>query len=282
MIPVHDDNPTHGRPVVTIGLIIANVIIFLGCALQGQRYQELVWRFGFVPAALTHDVVDVRDAIREMEMDARPQLVRDRRTGRIFAIPQKSMAETATALPAAMKLFTCMFMHGGLMHLLGNMLYLWIFGNNIEDRLGPALFAVFYLATGVIGTLAHTFIDPDGLVPLIGASGAISGVLGAYILLFPRARIMTLVPIGFYLTTIMLPAWIFLGVYAVLQVLNGLPALTRFQQGGVAYWAHIGGFVAGLLLIRFLPQKKHARPIRARPLDAIDHEPDDDFPFLRL
>jgi membrane associated rhomboid family serine protease len=256
MIPLRDINPTHSTPVVTIGLIALNVLIFLGQSMQPDGGRAMIWKFGYLPAGLFSDREDVRAALIKMEAATPPRMVVDQ-YGRVRPVREPLEIEAAVALPAGVKIFTCMFLHAGWMHLLGNMLYLWIFGNNIEDRLGHGVFTFFYLISGLAGSLAHTFVDSDGLIPLVGASGAISGVLGAYILLFPHARVVTLIPIGFYLTTIMVPAWVFLGFYAMLQVLNGLPALTRMPTGGVAYWAHIGGFAVGLALIFILPRRRN-------------------------
>jgi len=267
MFPIRDNNPTYSTPVVTYALIAVNTLVFLFCSMQPDHGEELIWKYGFEPAGLTNDADVVRAEIDKL---ARPRqiLVRDR-FGRLRTMTEepRSYARAATALPAELKIFTCMFMHGGWMHLIGNMLYLYIFGNNIEDRLGHGLFVIFYLVTGVIGTLLHTFIDSAGLVPLVGASGAISGVLGAYILIHPHARIDAVVPIGWYITTVALPAWIFLGIYALMQVLNALPSLSRINVpggAGVAYWAHIGGFAAGLALIKVLPARRTPRRL-ARP-----------------
>ncbi len=272
MIPLRDHNPTHAAPVVTIGLIVANVAVFLLGVVRPDGGERMVWKYGYLPAGLSYDREEIREALVERAERAPPVRAVDR-FGRVRLFrPPPPPVDDAVALPAFVKLLTCMFMHGGLMHLAGNMLYLWIFGNNIEDRLGRGLFIMFYLVTGVFGTIAHTLIDMDGLIPLVGASGAISGVLGAYIILFPRARVEALVPIGWYLTTIQLPAYVFLGFYALLQFLNGVPALWRHSGSGIAYWAHIGGFVAGLALIKLLPQRRLVP--RARPVYTRD-EPDD-------
>ncbi len=271
MIPIADNNPTHGPAYVSYSLIVVNTLVFLFCTMQPDRGEEMIWKYGFEPAGLTNEPEVVRTELDKMAAP-REVLVQDRfgRVRRVLEEP-RSYARAATALPAELKLFTCMFMHGGWMHLIGNMLYLYIFGNNIEDRLGHGLFIIFYLVTGVLGTLAHTFFDANGLTPLVGASGAISGVLGAYILIHPHARIDAIVPIGWYITTIALPAWVFLGIYAIMQVVSAVPAMNRVQGGGVAYFAHIGGFVAGLALIKVLPAKKHARPL-ARPVPVEDDE----------
>jgi membrane associated rhomboid family serine protease len=147
-----------------------------------------------------------------------------------------------------------MFLHGGWMHLIGNMLYLWIFGNNIEDSMGHGRFVLFYLACGAAAALMQAMPNPESTIPMIGASGAISGVLGAYLLLFPRAKILVLVPLGFYITTVRLPAGIVLLFWFVFQIINNL--LASGQQGGVAWGAHIGGFIAGMVLIPLLKHRK--------------------------
>ncbi len=276
MIPIRDHNPTHGTPFVTYALIAANVLIFLYTQMQPDNGEGIVWMYGFVPATLSYEPEQVRDALQRRADMQRPMMVRDR-AGNVRVIVQRSFAREATAVSPSLRLLTCMFLHGGWLHLLGNMLYLWIFGNNIEDRLGHLVFVVFYLVTGVLGTLAHTFLDMQGLVPLVGASGAISGVLGAYIWLYPHTRVEAIVPIGWYITTVDLPAWVFLGIYAILQILNGLPALSSTSTGGVAYWAHIGGFAAGLVLILVLPKREAARPL-ARPA-GVDAD-EDESPFF--
>jgi membrane associated rhomboid family serine protease len=267
MIPIRDDNPTHHAPHFTIGLIVVNVVVFLFQAtMSEQAGGRFVWKYGFIPAKLTHGANEFAEKLPEHA----PVVSGVDRWGRVRSFRQEIPIQAATSTPAWVSMFTCMFLHGGWMHLIGNMLYLWIFGNNIEDKLGPALFGVFYIGTGVIANLAHTFFEMSW-IPLVGASGAISGVMGGYVLLFPRSRILALVPIGYYMTTIKLPAWIFLLVYFVLQ--NLLPA--TFGGGGpVAYWAHIGGFVGGVALIYLFPHRRVPAAARARPID------DDDADFV--
>ncbi|MFO0972433.1 MAG: rhomboid family intramembrane serine protease [Phycisphaerae bacterium] len=276
MIPLRDNNPTATRPVVTIGLIVANAAVFLLAFWQPDHGERAVWTYGFLPATVSYSRDDVREALVK-QAGPGVAMVTDAR-GRVHLVRRPNFAEAATSLPMIAKLFTCMFMHGGWMHLIGNMLYLWIFGNNIEDRLGGPLFLAFYLGTGIVGTLAHAFIDSANLTPMVGASGAISGVLGAYILLFPHAKVEALVPLGWYMTTVMLPAWVFLGIYAAMQLLYGLPQLSHTGGGGTAYWAHLGGFASGMLLIKLLPQQRRTRPI---PIPAFDDAEDDDA-FIRF
>ena len=276
MLPIRDDNPTSSIPYVTIGLIVLNLLIFVAEIAQPGRdgMERFIWKYGYVPAELAHGQDAMRREMVENApfapvLDSRGRPITDvlgRRLGQRVALP----VEDAAAVPAWINIFTCMYLHGGWAHLLGNMLYLWIFGNNIEDRLGPFLYFVFYTATGLLGNLLHTFFDAAA-VPLVGASGAISGVMGAYILLYPHARLTAIIPIGWYPATANLPAWIFLGVYIVVQ--NLFPAtFSSGGQGGVAYWAHIGGFVGGFALIKLFPLK----PQLYRP----PPPPDDDADFV--
>jgi membrane associated rhomboid family serine protease len=274
MIPIRDSVPTSSRPYATIVLILLNVAIFL--VERTGNMQQMVWKYGYVPAELASSRDEFAEKL-QAHPPMRPVVDRFGRPvadffGRVLAQEDTDAIEAAAALPAWLNIFTCMFLHGGWMHLIGNMLYLWIFGNNIEDRLGSALYPVFYLGTGLVGNLAHTIFDAS-LVPLVGASGAISGLMGAYILLFPRARITAIVPIGWYPLTVNLPAWIFLGIYFVIQ--NLYPAYFTAahlsgQQSSVAYLAHIGGFVSGMALIFIFPHRR--RPPAAVPVFDPDKE----------
>jgi membrane associated rhomboid family serine protease len=215
MIPLHDDNPTTITPAVTVGLIAACALVFLWqVSLPPGAAERAVYAYGLVPAVL---------------------------------FGERELAPEIAAIPAELSILTSMFLHGGWMHLIGNMLYLWIFGNNIEDAMGHVRFVVFYLLCGLAAALAQAVQDPASTVPMIGASGAIGGVLGGYLMLFPRAHVLVLIPLGFFLTTVRVPALVVLGLWFVLQFVQS--ALSAGQPGGVAYWAHIGGFVAGVVLI---------------------------------
>ncbi len=215
MIPLHDDNPTRLLPLITVAVIVACVSAFVWQLLQPLRIQELlVMSLGVTPAALLGDY---------------------RPSPALYSLPPWST------------LITSMFLHGGWMHLIGNMLYLWIFGNNVEDAMGHARFVVFYLVCGIAAALAQSFTAPTSTIPMIGASGAISGILGGYLLLYPRARVLVLLPLGVYTRLLRLPAVVVLGFWFVLQVVNTL--LSNNAGGGVAWGAHIGGFVTGLVLI---------------------------------
>jgi len=226
MIPLHDDNPTTIRPLVTITIIVLCVLVFLWeLSLGPEGLQRAVYAFGAIPAVL-FDRVELNPAL--------------------------------AVIPAELTLVTSMFMHGGWMHLISNMLYLWIFGNNIEDAMGHGRFILFYLLCGLAAALAHAALDPGSRVPMIGASGAISGVLGAYLLLYPHARVLVGVPLGFFIYTIYLPAMLVLGFWFFLQVINSTAAAAGQQEGGVAWFAHIGGFLAGMVLIPFF-KHRHVR-----------------------
>ena len=214
MFPIHDDNPTHRTPIVTVALIVSCIAIFFWqVSLGPQAGAAAVYSFGFIPALLFTDA---------------------------------SLPSDLAVIPPSATLFTSMFLHGGFMHLAGNMLYLWVFGNNIEDVCGHGRFLAFYLGCGVGAAFAQALPDPGSQVPMIGASGAISGVLGAYLLLFPHARLHVLIPFGF-LWVHTLPAGWLLAFWFVFQLLSGL--WSDPGQAGVAFWAHIGGFVAGMALI---------------------------------
>ena len=221
MIPLRDDNPTTIVPVMTVGLIVLNILVFLYQISLGPRGGELfVYQFGAIPSV-------------------------------IFG--SQTLPSELVAIPASFSIFTSMFLHGGFMHLIGNMLYLWIFGNNIEDAMSHGRFVVFYLLTGVVASMSHFLTDVSSEIPTIGASGAISGVLGAYILLYPRARVLVLIPLGFFMRVMYIPAGFVLGFYFVIQLFQGTFSLGE-GGGGVAWFAHIGGFIAGLLLVGLFKQ----------------------------
>lgn len=221
MIPLHDDNPADITPYVTFAVIGLCVVVFLWQQSLGEYGERAIYSLGMIPATMFGD---------------------------------KSLPPELVVVPAWMTLFTSMFMHGGWMHLIGNMLYLWIFGNNVEDSMGHGRFAVFYLLCGSAAALAQALPNPDSVIPMVGASGAISGVLGAYLLLYPHARVLVVIPLGFLLYAPRVPAGFVLGFWFLLQLVSSLSASP--DQGGVAFGAHAGGFVAGMALIPFF---KHAR-----------------------
>lgn len=234
MIPLRDDTPRYSTPYVNNFIIALNTVVFLLMWLGFPApAQQVVNVFGFEPvrvAALLHgaDAVQVQGAV----------------------IP-------VNATTAIVPVFTSMFMHGGWLHLIFNMWALWIFGDNIEDYLGHFRYLVFYLIAGCAGTALHTLMNLNSAIPSVGASGAIAGVMGAYMVLYPNARVLTLVPFLF-IFFIRLPAWLVLGYWFVVQFLSGAAmsiAYTRQTSGGVAVWAHVGGFVAGIVLIKAFPAR---------------------------
>jgi membrane associated rhomboid family serine protease len=242
VFPLRDNIPTDRFPVVTVALIVANVLVYFfwqkgGISLGSPSSTEYLcnlYEWGVIPHEITNPDVDLQ-AQGCPRFEASPWLT----------------------------LFTSMFMHGGLLHLGGNMLFLWIFGNNVEDSMGPLKFILFYVLGGLAADAAQILVDTSSEVPTIGASGAVAGVLGGYLLLFPRARVVTLVFIVFFVTIIELPALLFLVIWIGQQFLFGYFDLVGPQEGGgVAYFAHIGGFVFGLLLIRaFASEKRRRRQI---------------------
>jgi membrane associated rhomboid family serine protease len=237
MFPYRDDNPTVLTPLVTVGIIALNVAAWV--FIQGAGFNE---------AALARSVCNLGLVPGELLGGAAPGT----------SVPlTREWACVVDPEPSYLTVLTSMFMHGGWFHLIGNMVFLWVFGNNIEDAMGHGRFIAFYLLCGVAAAAVQTALQPTSAVPMVGASGAISGVLGAYLLLYPRVRVHTLVFLGFYVTTIALPAYVMLGYWMLLQVLGGLPALAGTQEGGVAFWAHIGGFVAGLVLIKLFAKAEN-------------------------
>lgn len=219
MIPLRDDNPSSSTPVVTVLLILACLGIFLyvfyGLGSEAAT-NRVLQTYGFIPAELT--------------------------------APGGLAVEAPT-------LMTSMFLHGGWLHVIGNMWFLRIFGDNVEDRMGHAGFLAFYLLTGVVAALTHAWFNPASTNPLIGASGAIAGVLGAYTVLFPRARIRTLAVLGFFITTMRIPAFVFLPLWFLFQFVSGLRALGG-AGGGVAWWAHVGGFIADIALVPVFARRR--------------------------
>lgn len=217
MIPIKDDIPSYRRPVITTGLIIINILVYIYQLIQGSYFEPFIVKYGAIPYEIMHG------------QELTPQL----------------------AFPVPLTLITSMFLHGGLLHLGGNMLYLWIFGDNVEDKLGHLRFLIFYILSGLAGSMAHVLTSSGSQVPMVGASGAIAGVLGAYMIRFPQSRIWTLIFFGFFIRAVRIPAIFVLGFWFILQLLYGLPTIGA-QGGGVAWFAHIGGFVVGILLFRIM------------------------------
>jgi membrane associated rhomboid family serine protease len=240
VIPLRDANPTRRRPWVTLTLIAANIAaFFLWEPIGGTQREQTV--FFVCNGAIPDEIIDIQ--------------------------PIPAVASLCGGKSVIVSLFTSMFLHGGFLHIAGNMLYLWVFGNNVEDRMGKPVFLLFYLAAGLAAAYAEAFSNPDSQVPLIGASGAIAGTLGAYIVMFPHARVLTLVPIFFFLQVTELSAWLVLGFWFVLQAFSGFGSLGAEASGGVAWWAHIGGFVFGALVALLFYRR---RPARVSPLEPYE------------
>ncbi|MBI1806582.1 MAG: rhomboid family intramembrane serine protease [Ignavibacteria bacterium] len=222
MIPLRDANPSNTVPFVNYTLIVVNVVVFLFEVSLGRHFQNLIFTFGVVPA-------------------------------RMFGENQSLYLGVSTVIP----LFTSMFLHGGWLHLLGNMLFLYVFGDNVEDRFGHAKYLVFYLLAGIAAALTQAFINTRSEVPMVGASGAIAGILGAYILMFPTAKVSTLIPIFFFFQIVELPAFLFLGIWFLMQIFSGVMTLgIGGDAGGVAWWAHIGGFAIGVVMVPLLKKRR--------------------------
>ncbi len=230
MIPFKDDNPSRVFPFVTIFLILANVAVFVFQWMLGKGAQAFFVRYGAIPWEIAH--------FRELtHLDPALQ----------------------TGWPSAVTLFSSMFIHGGILHLVGNMLYLWIFGDNVEGLMGPVRFFFFYIFCGLAAALTHVALEPNSTIPMVGASGAISGVLGAYLVRFPGARIHVLIFLFWFIRVVRVPALVVLGLWFILQIFNGLGSLGSQGGGGVAWFAHIGGFVAGILLLFLFEKRRRIR-----------------------
>ena len=227
MIPISDDNPHDQVPIVTWTLMAACIGVFLWqLGLGPSEGQAFIYSYGVIPAVLLGG------------RDLDPGLV---------------------AIPAWATVFSSMFLHGGLLHLAGNMLYLWIFGDNVEAAMGRVRFLIFYLACGVAAALTQSLLNTDSTIPMVGASGAISGVLGAYLILYPRAHVRVLLWFFYFVRIVAVPAMVVLGLWFALQLFSGLAAPSG-EGGGVAFWAHVGGFVAGMALV--MAFKKPIEPSR--------------------
>ena len=216
MIPLSDDNPTHSKPYVTIALIVLCCLLFIWQLSLGSDGGKAIFALGVIPTSLLQDT---------------------------------PLPTNLRWISPELTLLTSMFLHGGFMHLAGNMLYLWIFGDNIEDILGKPVFLVFYFICGIVAALSQALPEPSSQIPMIGASGAISGVLGAYVVFFPKKKIKVAIPFGFFLQILRLPAYVVLIFWFILQLINGANA---GSGGGIAFGAHIGGFVAGVVLAPIL------------------------------
>jgi membrane associated rhomboid family serine protease len=229
MIPLRDAVPAQSFPAVTVLLIALNVLAFLYQLSLGKALDVFIMQYGAVPLRF------------------------------VLAGQMEQVSTVERFLP----LFTSMFLHGGWLHLGGNMLYLWIFGDNVEDDLGHVRFLVFYLACGLAAAFAQIYIHPTSKIPMVGASGAVAGVLGGYLLLFPRSHVLALIPILFFFQIVELPAALFLVFWFLMQFFNGAIAITGspYMTGGVAWWAHIGGFLGGVALAFLIPKRQRKRQL---------------------
>lgn len=236
MIPLKDDTPRLSTPLVNYFLITANVLVFLFMISLGRSSQnEFIREFGLIPARLSAVLVLQGTLATHGHLH-------------LHAVPPEL---------ALLPILTSMFLHAGWLHLIFNMWFLWIFGRNVEDALGHFPYLVFYLTCGIVAALAQTFVEWSSWIPTVGASGAIAGVMGGYFVLYPRARVLMLVPF-FFIFFIWLPAWIVLGYWFALQFLSGVGTALLSNDGysgGVAFWAHVGGFLSGVLLVRLFPSR---------------------------
>jgi membrane associated rhomboid family serine protease len=223
MIPIRDNVYIRRFPVVTLLFIAINIYVFIYQIILGTDIDEFIARYAVIPAELS----------------------------KVFLSP-------ISKLPVLGTLVTSLFLHGSILHLGGNMLYLWVFGRSVESRFGPLRFLIFYFATGILATLAHYFFYSDSVIPLIGASGAIAGVLGAYFFLYPLARIQVIIPLFILFPVVHIPALVFLGGWFIIQVWSGWSALYFDISTGIAWWAHAGGFAAGaVLMFVFIPKHRY-------------------------
>ncbi len=243
MLPYRDENETLRTAVVTIAIVAVTAAAWLLVQGGGSTLPlaRSVCNLGLIPAELTL---------------SHP-------AGAVFPMGDRLVCLTDPGRQP-WNLVTSMFLHGSWMHLLGNMWFLWLFGNNVEDVMTRPRFVLFYLICGLAAALLQVALTPDSIVPMVGASGAISGVMGAYLVLFPHVRVLTLVPLGFFMTTVALPAWVMLLYWAFLQFAGGLTRIGAQQGGGVAFWAHVGGFLAGMILARVFAESGHLTAHRAR------------------
>ncbi len=228
LLPLKDINPTTRPPLVTVALIVINVTVFVYEIAIGPSLGRFIAAYGMIPYEITQSV-DL-----------------------VGSHPGSPVTHASGPPLVYLTLLTSMFLHGGFLHIAGNMLYLWIFGNNIEDLLGPVKFVFFYLLCGLVAGVAHILSDPVSTVPTVGASGAVAGILGAYLIAYPRARVICLLFLVFFIRLIALPAMLVLIFWFVLQFFKGMASFSAGQTGGVAWFAHLGGFIAGVVLIHIM------------------------------
>lgn len=245
MIPLRDNIPSRTTPFIGYVVIAICVIVFL---FQRQR-PEMTEQFGMIPARISNPSQPVEVLDQKVRRTPQgPELVRFKRPA------------AESPVPAWLTMFTCIFLHGGWLHIIGNLWFLYVFGDNVEDRFGHVEFVLVYVGCGLAASAAHYLANPESTMPTIGASGAIAGVMGAYFVLYPRAQVLTLVPIFIIFYTLVLPAPIFLGIWFLFQFFEGTMSLHAGQQTGVAWWAHIGGFAAGAAVAWLTGGTRFQRP----------------------
>jgi membrane associated rhomboid family serine protease len=238
LLPLSDDNTgRRSTPYIVYLFLAINILVFILQFTQGDRFT-----LGY--AAVPYEIINNTDLVG----------------------PRGGIPQAPGPAPIWLTLFSSMFMHGGFMHIASNMLFLWVFGDNIEDNFGHIKFVVFYLICGLIASFSQILLDPQSIIPTLGASGAIAGVLGAYLVMFPRNRVHSLLPLGIIWTTVEVPAWVMLGLWIVMQFFSQVAAITshtaQTRSGGVAYMAHIGGFIAGMILVfLFRTRQKNRGPL---------------------
>ncbi len=251
MIPIHDNIPSRRTPVVNYALIGVTSVVFFLQLTQDPDAPNYVEQYGMIPARVTNPGQQVEIPDVKISKEGEPELI--------------ERPAAPSAVPPWLTLLTCVFLHGGWMHFLGNMWFLYIFGDNVEDCFGHVQYLLFYLGCGVAASGMHLMTGPDSTVPTIGASGAIAGVMGGYFLLYPGAMVLTLVPLFVIFFTMVLPAYVFLGLWFLLQLLQGTLSISGTLAEGVAWWAHIGGFVAGMAAVWILNKSHHmSEPVKAR------------------
>jgi membrane associated rhomboid family serine protease len=241
MFPYRDENETQRAAIITGTIIGLNVLAWLGVQGAGATVPlaKSVCNLGLIAGELTGSLPP----------------------GTRFPMGEGLVCETDPGRQIS-HIFTHMFLHGSWMHLLGNMWFLWIFGNNVEDSMGRLRFILFYLLCGLAAAAGQILTDPSSGIPMVGASGAISGVMGAYLVLYPKVRVYAMVPLGFFLTSVALPAWVMLGYWFLIQFVSGLVSVGG-EGGGVAFWAHVGGFVAGVVLVKLFARSDYVAAHRA-------------------
>lgn len=251
MFPLKDDIPAQRTPLVNFVFIGLCAAVFAYQFSLGPKDEDFVTAYGMIPARLT-------EGNRPMVVE-RPRMIEQ---GGQYHVVKERVELPPSPVPPWATLLTCMFLHGGLLHVAGNLWFLWIFGDNVEDRFGPVRYAILYLGSGLAAGLLHVAFDPRSTIPTVGASGAIAGVMGSYFVLYPRARVLTAIPIFIFIQFIVVPAPLFLGIWFLFQLVAGL--MSDPSTGGVAWWAHVGGFAFGIVWTWWLRKTHRVEPLPTR------------------